>query len=118
MCQLNSRLARAWGPIMLGISLIACAKGRMTVDKVMEVWLNGPVEKVTGRPWPRGQDGQPLGMTTAEEPWEIVVNLPSGRTYRLRSIHTTLQQERGIVTVVSMLPLTDPVDFKTAIDRI
>jgi hypothetical protein len=118
MRELRVRRAYAFVSIMLGLALLASAKGRTTVDNVMEVWLNSSVQKVTGRPWPLGQGGQPLGMTAAEEPWEVVVHLPSGRTFRLRSIHTTLQQERGIVNVISMLPLAQPVDFKSAIDRL
>lgn len=88
-----------------------------TSDLVVDVWMNEQVEKVTGRAWPRAKDGEPLGMTTIQEPCEVALHLPSAKVLRLESKQTTLQQERGVVTLVSVLPLNKAVEFDMAVTK-
>jgi hypothetical protein len=57
-------------------------------------------------------------MTTIEQPCDTFLHLPSGRVVRLHSKTTTLQQERGIVTLVSVLPLSTLVPFEVAIAKV
>jgi hypothetical protein len=97
--------------------LVACSPERKAVNPVIDVWMNESVEKMTGKRWPRARDGDPLGMTAVEQPAEIVVHLPGTTALRFRSKHTVLQQERGMVTLVSVLPLDKAVDFQTAITK-
>lgn len=83
----------------------------------MQVWINQSIDRVSGRPWPRYDDGRPLGMTTTDGPCETTLHLPDGRTLNLHSKSTTLEQDRGIVTAVITLPLFTLVDFKTAVAK-
>jgi len=62
-------------------------------------------------------DGRPLGMTVIEAPCRVVLHLPSTRTVEVQSTSTTLQQERGFVTVVAILPLKRLVSFGGAVEE-
>jgi hypothetical protein len=84
---------------------------------MVDLWMNQAVEKMTRRPWPRSDDGQPLGMTAIQQPCELTLHLPSTKTLRLTSKQTILQQEGGIVTLVSVLPLEAPLDFGSALAK-
>lgn len=84
----------------------------------MQVWINQSVDKVSGRPWPRYDDGKPLEMTMTDDPCETILHLPSGKTLDLQSKSTTLNQDHGIVTLVSVLPLPSLVDFRTAVAKL
>jgi hypothetical protein len=115
MSKVKARVLRACVILVLSSALFDCSRERKPVNLVMDVWINQSVEKVAGRPWPHAKDGEPLGMTAVEQPCEVVLHLPSANTLRLKSKQTVLQQERGIVTSVSVLPLDELVDFGTAI---
>jgi hypothetical protein len=121
MPKLTLRTVASLWPILLLYSFVACHDQRgnnsMNQPGVIQVWMNQSIDKVSGRPWPRYDDGRPLGMTMTDEPWETVLHLPSGRTLRLQSKSTTLDQETGVVTSVITLPLFNLVDFKTAVTK-
>jgi hypothetical protein len=119
MCKLNVPLFGTGTSLLLSsLVLLGCKPERKPVALVIDVWMNQSLENVTGKPWPRAKaGGAPLGMTAVEQPCEVALHLPSTRTLNLRSRQTTLQQERGIVTLVSVLPLDELVEFETAIAK-
>jgi len=81
---------------------------------VIEVWLLEPIDRVKGRTWPRYSDGRPLEMTAQEDPCEVIVHLPSGRVISLTAKAAKLDQDKGVVIRVSLLPLMELVPFRTA----
>lgn len=85
---------------------------------VIEVWLSEPIGRVKGRPWPLHSDGRPLEITAVEEPCQVVVYLGSGRALRTRAKTVTIEQENGVVTQVSPLPLPDVVEFPEAVAEV
>lgn len=121
MHKIDFRFLASMITFLLVLTSSCNQKGRTIMSQTtkcsMQVWINQSVEKVSGRPWPRYDDGKPLEMTTTSEPCETTLHLPDGRALDLQSKSTTLEQDQGIVTAVITLPLFSLVDFKTAIAK-
>ena len=98
-------------------AIFGCRVERKRVDLVLDVWMNQSLQRIIGRSWPLTKTGVPAGMTTVPQPCTVRLHLPSARTLQLEATQLILQQEEGIVTLVSVLPLHEAVDFGTAIGR-
>ena len=46
--------------LLLCLAATGCGPERRPVELVVDVWMNGPIEKLTGKPWPNGRTGKPL----------------------------------------------------------
>jgi hypothetical protein len=88
----------------------------------ISVELLGPITTLKGHAWTRGYDlvhdkpDQPLSQILANEPHELVIHLPGGRTIRNVSKATFFTQKRGVVDRVSLMPHLGPaMKFQDAI---
>jgi hypothetical protein len=87
----------------------------------VSVEILGPVSGLKGHEWPRGYDwvrdkpNQPRSQIVRDEPHELVVHLPSGRTLRHISKATFFKQERGTVVRASLLPHPGLLHYQDAI---
>ena len=83
----------------------------------ISVEILGGVADLRGHTWPHRHDpvydkvDQPVRTTTAGEPHELVVVLPSGRTLRHISKATIFGQRKGIVTDAEFLPHPGQLHF-------
>lgn len=88
----------------------------------ISVEILGPITKLKGHEWSRGyhwvreEPNQPLSQILLEQPHDLVVQLPSGRTIRHVSKATFVKQERGTVVRASLMPcLSAPIRYQDAI---
>jgi len=81
----------------------------------LSVVLFGFVGQVAGYTWPVSTDGKPLAMAVIESPRRVSVELPNGRRVEFDSVNTTILQDKGRITLVSVLPLDSAVEFPTAV---
>jgi hypothetical protein len=85
------------------------------------VELLGPISALKGHNWPLGYDwvsdraNQPVSMTAADVPHELIIHLPSGRTIRHISGATFFSQTRGIVDRASLMPHPGLLPYQEAI---
>ena len=105
------------GSLVVGLARYDKVRKAMMETKlpVIEVWLMDSTDRVKGRPWPTYDDGRPLEITAVEEPFELVLHLPSGREIRMRAKAATFEQDNGVVSQVSPLPLMGLVEFRDAV---
>ncbi len=118
--------------VLLWIAMIpTVAMGRIVTTQPVEkgknplpeisIQLLGPLSSLKGRTWPRGYDwvynkpDQPLIMATVDEPHELTVYLPSGKTLRHLSKLTFFTQDSGKVLTVKLVPNIHLLTFQEAI---
>jgi hypothetical protein len=87
----------------------------------ISVEILGPVSSLKGHKWPRGYDwvhekeDQLVSQTAEDEPHELVMHLPSGRTIRHISKATFFTQKGGVVDLASLMPHPGLLQYQDAI---
>jgi hypothetical protein len=81
----------------------------------VSVGLLGPVETITGMEMPKGQADQRGVYLRVQEPADVTVQLPGGRTVQTQVKYVSVNVENGVVLDVHLLPLMRSLPYKEAI---
>jgi len=104
------------------------AQSRKAEDRLPEVSVDllGPITSLKGSAWPRGYDwvhkqsDQPLPMAAVEQPHQLLVHLPSGRTLSHASKVTFLTKDadRAIIKFITLTPSMRLLRFQDAVSEL
>ena len=111
---LTTALLAAETPGTLGTAGTPADEGGEPIPQI-EVALLGPPERVKGLAWPRQEDGGGATLTAVDAPRTVIVNLPSGATIGHFSRVTSLVQDRGAITDVTIAPHEGTLPYQEAI---
>jgi hypothetical protein len=81
----------------------------------VSVRLLGPAEVITGIDVPKGLVNQGDTYLRVEEPADVTVQLPGGRTIRQRVKSISVNVNHGVVVDIHLLPLPKSVPYREAI---
>jgi len=82
------------------------------------VRLLGPAEAITGMKVPKGLAQQGDTYLRVEEHTEVTLQLPGGKTVRMRVKYVSINVNHGVVVDIHLLPLPTSVPYREAVAEI
>ncbi len=88
----------------------------------IEVWLSEPVEKIKGHAWPHHspnfENGRLMDIAGTSDPHVVTIHFPSGQSYTTWSNSVAMDQQKGRLYHIQLVPLADRVTNQEALDTI
>jgi hypothetical protein len=99
------------------VNCTGCRLPRLTPSPEIRLSFPGPVESLSGMDWPTDDRGL-SEVTCRQEPCNLTVAFPSGRTFRTPTRLLFLEQREGIITNVDVLPMQELAPFPEAVGQV